>query len=243
MSTERTDVRIVLVGTTHPGNVGAAARAMKTMGLDRLFLVAPARFPHADALAMASGADDVLESARICANLDEALAECTLAIASTARSRSYAFPMLEPREAAQMLVAEGREAPVALLFGPEHSGLSNRELDRCQFSVHIPCDPMFSSLNLAAAVQVLCYEIRLAARNPQDVPLAPSGKLDDRPASAEELEGFYAHMEEALVKLQFLDPHNPKHLMRRLRLLFSRTRLSRTEVNILRGILRATRAH
>ena len=231
-------IRIVLVETTHPGNIGAAARAMKTMGLGRLYLVAPRKFPDAEAVAMASGADDVLERAVICATLSEALSGTVLAIGSTARRRAFPFPVFEPRAAAAELSKAARSDEVALVFGPEHSGLSNEDLDLCQLAVCIPTRADFSSLNLAAAVQVLSYELALAMREVDRVresPITP----DDPPATSQELEGFYDHLQESLIALGFLNADFPKHLMRRLRLMFNRARLMRSEVNILRGILRA----
>src|SRR3569623_329154 len=189
-------MRIVLVETTHPGNIGGAARAMKNMGLRQLLLVNPQHFPSADATARASGADDVLATAALHPDLDSALAGCSM------------------------------------VFGREHSGLSNEELDRCNYLLHIPTDATYSSLNLAAAVQVVAYELRMAQ---QHGPVMPP---DTTPlASADQREGFYHHLEQVLTELQFLDPNNPKHLMRRLRRLFNRAALDQTEINILRGIL------
>ena len=155
-------LRIVLVGTQHPGNIGAAARAMKTMGLRELVLVAPLKSPNEETLAMAVGADDVVASARVCATLDEAIADCKLVAGCTARQRLVQLSEFTPREAAPRLLVAAASAPVALLFGPERTGLTNEDLQRCHLSVHIPADPQFSSLNLAAAVQVLGYELRLA---------------------------------------------------------------------------------
>lgn len=245
MTSALSSVRIVLVGTTHPGNIGAAARAMKTMGLRHLYLVDPKHFPHAEADAMSSGADDLLRTAVLCEDLAQALRGCTLAIGTTARTRAYPFPILEPRAAAQVLMAEAASSQAALVFGPEHSGLSNRDLDLCQQATSIATNPYFSSLNVAAAVQVYSYELRLAALE-ADMAERPAAhaipaRVEDLPASAEDMEGFYGHMEETLTATGFLDPSNPKHLMRRLRLMYNRARLTRTEVNILRGILRACR--
>jgi TrmH family RNA methyltransferase len=227
-------VRFVLVGTTHPGNIGGAARAMKTMGLRQLYLVAPKVYPSAEATAWASGADDVLATAAVCSDLDQALAGCVLVVGTSARSRRLPWPELEPRAAAEELVRVARAAPVAVVFGRERSGLSNEELDRCHFLVSIPTDQAYPSLNLAAAVQVLAYELLLAARGaPEAAGLVP------KYAAAEDLERLYRHLEETLVALGFLDPENPRQLMRRLRRLFARARLEETEVAILRGILTA----
>lgn len=227
-------IRVVLARTSHPGNIGAAARAMKTMGLSELVLVDPAVFPNSQADAMASGATDVLAQARVCATLAEALADTTLALGVSARRRDIVAEVLTPPEASIRLLAEARTAPVALVFGNETSGLDNEELSLCQGLVTIPANPDYSSLNLAAAVQVLCYEIRQAWLG-REVWSQP--EIDA--ASGDELERFYAHLETALAELEFLNPGSPGKLMLKLRRLFSRTRLAKEEVNILRGILTA----
>ncbi len=231
----KTNIRIVLVNTSHPGNIGAAARAMKNMGLSELMLVEPANFPNADATARASGADDVLQAATVCGSLAEAIDGCTLVFGASARLRSLPWPIVEPREMAEKVVAESAQSPVAIVFGREHSGLTNAELEICNALVHIPCNEDFSSLNIAAAVQVLCYEVNLAAG-------AGAAKADDDSeiATSDELERFHRHLEETLVEIDFLDPDKPRLLMRRLKRLFNRARLEQTEVNILRGILTAT---
>ncbi|RMD71732.1 MAG: RNA methyltransferase [Gammaproteobacteria bacterium] len=226
-------IRFVLMDTSHPGNIGAAARAMKTMGLSRLYLVHPRHFPSAEATARASGADDVLARAVVCQSLEEAIQGCTLVCGTSARSRHMPWPEMEARACARKAIEEAREGEVALVFGGEHSGLSNEALDRCQFLVTIPTHPGYRSLNLGAAVQVMAYEILMAAHVPME-------KEHPEPlARAEEVEGFFRHLESALVAIGFLDPRHPKKLMRRLRRLFHRARLERTEVHILRGILRA----
>ncbi len=229
------NIRIVLVNTSHPGNIGAAARAMKNMGLSELVLVEPATFPHADATARASGADDLLQGAKVCGSLAEAIDGCTLVFGASARLRSLPWPIVEPREMAQQVVTESAQSPVAIVFGREHSGLTNAELEACNALVHIPCNQDFSSLNIAAAVQVLCYEVNLAAG-------AGTAKAEDDSeiATSDELERFHQHLEETLVEIDFLDPDKPRLLMRRLKRLFNRARLEQTEVNILRGILTAT---
>lgn len=229
-------IRVVLSHTSHPGNIGATARAMKTMGLDRLYLVNPKLFPHADATARASGADDVLSSAVLCADIDTALQGCRLVVGASARSRSIPCPVINPADCARRAAAESEQGDVALLFGCEQSGLSNREIDRCQFLVKIPTSPAYGSLNLAAAVQILCYEVRVAHEDAVAEPLP-----DHVPVSADEMERFYAHLEQTLVELEFLDPGNPRQLMRRLRRLYNRARPDENEVNILRGILTAAR--
>lgn len=226
-------VRIVLIGTTHPGNIGATARAMKNMGLEELWLVAPRHFPHADAVARASGAEDLLAAARVVDRLDEALADCGFVAGASARSRTIELPMLAPRECAARLVAESASGNVAAVFGPEKSGLSNDDLDRCHVLLSIPAEPSFSSLNLAMAVQIVCYELRLAAAGAP----APAEAREVPLASAAELERFYTHLEEVLSASGFLDPANPRYLMRRLRRLFGRAQPDMNEINILRGIL------
>jgi len=229
-------IRCVLVETTHTGNLGAAARAMKTMGLTRLTLVNPKQRPDAEALARASGADDLLAGASIHSDLVSALAGCRLVIGSSARLRSLEWPLLEPPEAARRLLAEAGQGNVALVFGRESSGLSNEELARCHYLVHIPTNPEFSSLNLAAAVQVLAYEIRRAWREGR------GEVLQDPPrdlATAEALEGLNAHLAQTLVDLGFADPAQSQRLLMRLRRLFNRARPDWVEINILRGILSA----
>lgn len=229
-----TNVRVVMVETSHPGNIGAAARAMKNMCLERLYLVNPKAFPHADATARASGADDVLAKALVCDCLEQALDDCTLVVATSARTRSLQWPQLTPCECAERVISSREET--ALIFGREQSGLSNAELDLCNYMVHIPSNPEHSSLNVAAAVLVLGYELMVAA----EANSPPVTEPDEPLADQQDVERFYAHLEDTLIELGFLDPANPKHLMRRLRRLFNRTRLSENEVNILRGILTAT---
>jgi TrmH family RNA methyltransferase len=231
-------VRVVLVNTSHPGNIGAVARAMKNMGLQQLSLVQPTIFPSAEATARASGADDVLATARVVSSLPEAVADCALVVGASARLRTISWPTLDPRACAERMVEIAATDQVALILGRERTGLTNAELEHCHYLVHIPANPDYSSLNVAAATQVLVYELRMAA-------LAKINALDTRwrsehPfATTEELEGLYAHFERALTRLRFLDPDNPRQLMRRLRRLFNRSQLDRMEVNILRGILSA----
>jgi len=226
------NIRIVLVRTFHSGNIGSVARAMKTMGLARLVLVNPKHFPDPVADARASGATDVLAEARICAALDEALEGAALVAALTSRRRDFAPPTFTLRDAMAELADRARRQEVALLFGAETSGLRNSELEKCHLRVEIPAAPVYPSLNLAAAVQVAAYELRMALLEGAGRPAA-CGEL----AVHEEIEGFYQHLEQALTASGFLDPAHPKKLMPRLRQLFSRTRLERDEVNILRGIL------
>ena len=228
-------LRIVLVEPTHPGNIGAAARAMKAMGLDRLCLVAPGRFPSAEATARAAGADDVLHEARVVESVDDALVDCGLVLGTTARPRRIEWPVIDAREGARRAVAQAVQTPVAVLFGRERSGLTNAELDRCHALIRIPVSSHFSSLNVAAAVQIVAYEMRLATHGGKVVAAAPQS----RAATADELEGFYRHLEATLIRIGYLDPAAPKLLMRRLRRLISRAVPDRAEINILRGILTA----
>lgn len=225
-------IRIVLVGTTHPGNIGATARAMKNMGLADLVLVAPRSFPHEEATARASGAEDLLGRTRVVASLEEAVSDCVWVAGASARQRSIAWPELSAREAAGKAVAESAAGPVALVFGPEKSGLSNEDLVRCQALLYIPTAPDFSSLNLAMAVQVVAYEVQMRRAGSRAAP-----PREVRPATAGEMEQFYTHLEELLLAARFLDPDNPRHLMKRLRRLFARAEPDMNEINILRGIL------
>jgi len=233
-------VRIVLVEPSHPGNIGASARAMKTMGLDDLVLVAPKAFPSAEATARASGADDVLGRARTVETLSEAIADCGFVVGASARLRSLPWPTVDPRTCARSVWEHVGINPVAIVLGPEHSGLTNEDLGRCHQLVNIPANPEYSSLNLAMAVQVLCYELRLAGPEYQAVSAQHVlEKREDPLASAEELEGFHQHLQAVLGAAGFLNPDHPKQLKLRLRRIFHRARLDRTEVNILRGMLAA----
>jgi TrmH family RNA methyltransferase len=231
------NIRIVLVRPTHPGNVGATARAMKNMAMRSLYLVEPERFPSPEATDRAAGADDVLGSAVICASLDEALKDCHLVIGTSARPRRIGWPTLEPAAGASRLVEGARQGPVALLFGQERTGLLNAELDRCHLVVTIPADQAYSSLNLASAVQILAYEIYRAvlAGGPTEAMESREGRL----ASSEDMQRFYQHLEEVLQQIGFLDPENPRYLMRRLMRLFNRAGMDDNEMNIMRGILTA----
>ena len=230
------NIRVVLSHTSHPGNIGASARAMRTMGLYDLYLINPQRFPSAEATAMAAGADEMLAHAKVCSTLDEALAETTFIVGLTARKRDLSHDMIPLREAASRLIAEAVNGKVAVLFGAEMSGLSNSELDRCQLLANIAADVTFSSLNLAAAVQVTAYELRQASFS-----AIPPQKPPFPLADFEQVEGFYNHLEQVMYDTEFLDPAQPKRLMRRLRRLFARARLEKEEVNILRGILNAVK--
>ncbi len=227
------NVRIILVGTTHPGNIGAAARAMKNMGLADLMLVNPKHFPHDDATARSSGAEDILETARVASSLDEALGDCTYVAGASARARTIDWSSMAPRECAARLVEESAQGTAAVVFGPEKSGLTNEDIDRCNTLLTIPTEPGFSSLNLAMAVQVVTYELRVAAMSADE----PAQEPESPPATGTERENFYGHLEQVLTRSGFLDPENPRLLMRRLRRLFIKAELDQNEVNILRGML------
>ena len=232
-------IRIVLVGTQHPGNIGSAARAMKTMGLHQLVLVAPQRFPDDDARAMAAGADDVLAAARIVPTLAEAVADCRLVLGCTARSRRIALDELAPRDAAARLqAAAGEGAAAALVFGRERTGLDNDELQLCHAAVHIPANPDYSSLNLAAAVQVLAYELRLVALAGADgAGAAGGGSRREGAASHAQLEGFFEQLAETLDAIDFHKGRAPESALRKLRRIFLRCDLDTREVRLLRGVL------
>jgi tRNA/rRNA methyltransferase len=227
-------IRVVLSHTTHPGNIGAAARAMKTMGLRHLYLIKPRCFPDAQADAMAAGADDVLRDAVVCQSIDEALHGVVFTVAMTARLRDISIEVKTPREAMPLLLQQAATQPVALLFGTEMSGLTNEEMGKAQVLANIPANPDFSSLNLAAAVQVMSYELGVAAQCYQP------GKPEIHPAAHQQLEGFFTHLEKTLFEIGFFTTQNPSRLMQRLRRLYARTRLEQEEINILRGILSVT---
>jgi tRNA/rRNA methyltransferase len=229
-------VRFVLVETSRAGNIGAAARAIKTMGFSELVLVSPREadaLHHEEAIAFASGANDVLSKARIVDSLDEALAGCNLTVALTARLREFSPPLRSPRALAQQLHGDA-SVRCALVFGNERFGLSNEQVEKCNALVSIPVNAEYSSLNLAQAVQILAYECRVAAVGEQREAMGIGFKGEA--ASAEQIEGLFTHLEKALIEIEFLDPDHPKKLMPRLRRLFSRTGLETEEVNILRGI-------
>jgi TrmH family RNA methyltransferase len=226
------NIRIVLVGTTHPGNIGAVARAMKNMCMDNLYLVAPKIFPSADATSRASGADDVLARAVVCPTLAEAIADCGLVIGASARSRTIEWPEITPRECAALLSAEAREQQIAIVFGRENSGLKNRELDCCRYLLKIPCNSAYSSLNLASAVQVICYELFIHSAAP-----SPPQQSDTPPATAAQLESFYGHLRQTLEDIGFMHPDKSASIMRRLRRIYNRAAPDTKELDILRGIL------
>ena len=230
------NVRIVLSHTSHPGNIGATARAMKTMGLSSLYLINPRLFPDREADARAVSARDILDKIKICTELDEALENTVLAAAITARTRMLSQDVFDARQGAHELLRYAQQKPVALLFGAETSGLTTAEVNKCQIIIHIPTNPEFASLNLASAVQVMAYELRMALTETSH---QETQSMIGSPANFNDLELFYAHLEQMMIASDFLDPEKPKLLMQRLRRLFARARLEKEEVQILRGILTA----
>ncbi len=227
------NIRVVLVATSHPGNIGSTARAMKTMGLHRLYLVSPKIFPDPRAHEMAAGADDILEQAIVTDSLKNALEGCQTAFATTARSREMTLPGLTPAASAAMIAETPDLTEIAIVFGREHAGLTNDELFHCHYHVNIPSNLDFSSLNLAQAVQIMAYEIRMKLLSPVIEVQMNANKL----ATSEEVELFYTHLRSVLMEIGFLKPSNPRKLLQRLRRLFNRAKLEQLEVNILRGVL------
>lgn len=246
---QHAQIRIVMVETTHPGNIGAAARVMKNMGLTQLVLVQPKHFPDDEASARAAGASDVLAQAHVVSSLAEALAPCAYVFGASARLRSVQWPQSGPRELGAQVVQRVRDGQqVAIVLGRESSGLSNAELDLCHALVHVPTNPDYGSLNVASAVQLLCYEVRMAALDADaDAGSAVSEGLNrqaeagdsraDALATSAELENFYAHLEAVAAQTGFLNPDNPRYLLRRMRRIFNRSELSQSEVGMLRGFL------
>jgi TrmH family RNA methyltransferase len=231
-------IRIVLVEPQHPGNIGAVARAMKNMGLHQLRLVRPAQFPHAEAIARASGADDVLTAASVHEHFDDAIADCGLVVGTSARKRHLPWDLHEPRDCSARIVQASTAGGAAVVFGAERTGLTNAELQRCNLLLTIPTDTQYSSLNLAMAVQVVSYELWLAMR-----PGVPDQPERDVPfASADEMARLYEHIERVLDEIDFKDRTGGGHLMNRIRRLFNRAQLDQNEMNILRGILTAVQS-
>lgn len=229
------NIRIVLVETSHTGNMGSTARAMKTMGLTSLYLVNPLVKPDSQAIALAAGASDVIGNATIVDTFDEAIAGCRLVVGTSARSRTLPWPMLEPRECGVRAVQEGEQGPVALVFGRERVGLTNDELQKCHYHVAIPANPEYSSLNLAMAVQILAYEVRVAFLDRQQEEAAT---VEESPYPlVDDIERFYQHLEQTLVRTGFIRAAHPGQVMNRLRRLFARARPEAQELNILRGML------
>jgi tRNA (cytidine32/uridine32-2'-O)-methyltransferase len=233
MTTSLEHVRIVLVETSHPGNIGGAARAMKTMGLEQLWLVRPRRFPDPQAEWRAAGALDVLDRAVVVDSLDAAISDCTLVVGTSTRSRKIPWPLLTAREIGPHIRRESTQKPIAVLFGRETSGLTNDELQRCNVHLQIPANPEYSSLNVAMAVQVVCYELYQSTLETN----AEQPTWDRDPATVASVDGLLVHFEEVLTRVEFIDPSNPGQVMARLRRLFTRVRPDDTEVAILRGAL------
>ncbi|KTD55645.1 methyltransferase [Legionella santicrucis] len=226
-------IRIILVATSHPGNIGSTARAMKTMGLKSLYLVNPKSFPDLRAQEMAAGADDLLASAIVTGSLDEALVGCQLILGTSARPRGISLPGLIPSSCADLVYQQADKTQIAIVFGREHAGLTNEELLKCHYHINIPSNPEYSSLNLAQAVQIIAYELRMKL-------LAPKAEValrQDEYATAEDIEQFYEHLKEVFIEIQFLKTSNPRRLMQRVRRLFNRVSLEKMEVNLLRGML------
>jgi tRNA/rRNA methyltransferase/tRNA (cytidine32/uridine32-2'-O)-methyltransferase len=238
------NIKIVLVETSHPGNIGGVARAMKNMAMNQLRLVNPKIFPSAEATSRASGADDLLAKAGIYPTLQEAIADCQLVIGASARSRTISWPEINPRESAAKCLAQNTQTNIALVFGRENSGLTNQELDLCQYLLKIPCTPDYSSLNIAAAVQVVCYELFVAATDLTGFKNRSGLDENETPlASAEQMESFYQHLQQTLADIGFLQPEKTQSLMRKLRRIYNRTLLDTKELDILRGILRFSQNH
>jgi tRNA (cytidine32/uridine32-2'-O)-methyltransferase len=233
------NIKIVLVNTAHPGNIGGAARAMKNMGLAELCLVDPREYPAPRAVWRSAGARDILQNATVVDTVDEAIADCSLVVGTSARERRIPWPLVNPRECGERVWAEGEHHKVALLFGREDRGLTNDELQKCNYHVHIPSNPEYSSLNLATAVQVLAYEVRMASLADENGELPALSEWDQPMATSEDLEHFHTHLADTMADLNFYDPENPKQLLTRLRRLFNRTRMDEMEVSILRGLLSA----
>lgn len=236
------NIKIILVETSHPGNIGGVARAMKNMSLSTLALVSPKYFPHAEATARASGADDVLAKASIYTDLASAIHDCQLVIGCSARTRTISWPELNPRESAEKCLMQSPNNKVAFIFGRENSGLKNHEMDLCHYLLRIPCNKDYSSLNLAAAVQVICYELLMATEQQQpSMTLGDKGK--DSLATAQQMALFYQHLQQTLADIGFLHPDKSTSMMRRLRRIYNRIQLNTKELDILRGILRFSQNH
>jgi tRNA (cytidine32/uridine32-2'-O)-methyltransferase len=229
------NVRIVLVGTTHPGNIGATARAMKSMELKELYLVTPKIFPHVNATARAAGADDILATAKVTKTLDEALVDCNFIIGTSARLRALPLRLISPHQGAEIIKKQAKNTKVAILFGRENNGLTNEELLHCHYHINIPTNAAFTSLNLASAVQIIAYEIYTVIGESNN--LAQEQTMIDELATAADVALFYEQLQRILININFLNPQSSRYLMRRLTRLFNRAILEKKEVNILRGIL------
>lgn len=228
------NIRIVLVNPSHPGNIGSTARAMKTMGLKNLYLIQPRKFPDLQATAMASNADDVLDNAKVCEDVRQAIADCHLVLATSARSRELPWPMLSPRTMGEKVAAQGSEKEVAILFGRESAGLTNDELQLADYHVQIPAVEGYSSLNLSQAVQVLAYELRMAF-----VDEKPMKEAMGSIASSQQIQDLNQNLEAALIESGFIDPKNPRHTMAKIRRIFAKAKLEELEVSLLRGAIKS----
>ncbi len=241
------NIRIVMINTSHPGNIGAAARVMKNMGLSRLYLVNPKQFPNYEATAMASGADDLLSQATVCSSFEEALQGCRLVLGTTARERKIQHEFIDARDAGVLSIAESQQHEVALVFGRERTGLTNDEIGLCHKLINIPTNPVYSSLNVASAVQIVTYEVMMSLRilNQTDTSIEANKTEQDiggaeEYASSENMERYYQHLQQTLIDIDFLHLQQSPQLMPKLRHIYNRIRLKQEEVNILRGILNKT---
>lgn len=235
------NIRIALVNTTHPGNIGATARAMKTMGLQNLYLVNPKKFPDVNATALAAGADNILANAVVTSSLKEALTGSEIVFGTSARLRALQLPTSDPKTAAKFIIDKSKTNIISIVFGRESNGLSNEELELCNQHLHIPTNPDFNSLNIAAAVQLIVYELNMTMQNERDSTDRVKPSLGSDPcallATNEEVRLFYQHLEQTLLEIKFLRPSNHHKLMPKLKRMFNRTQLEKPEINILRGIL------
>ncbi|NVJ59794.1 MAG: RNA methyltransferase [Gammaproteobacteria bacterium] len=233
------DIKVILSHTTHPGNIGAAARALKTMGLKHLRLVNPTDFPSAEATRRASRADDILANAEVYSSIEDAIADCKLIIGTSARSRTLPWPMLEPRALAEKISQDTDKRPVAIMFGTENSGLTNEELQLCHYHVFIPTNPDYSSLNVASAIQLIAYEMRLAALNVESNSVEVNEELEEgeMPAAAKDVEQFYQHWQQVMANTGFFNPMKPRMIHMRFRRVFNKSQLTVSEIKLLRGFL------
>ena len=229
-------IKIVLSNTTHPGNIGATARAMKVMGLSDLVLIKPHYFPSDEATARASKATDILENAKVCSSIEEALADSRLIVGASARTRSLPIKLVTPRDLVKKIEVDKSRVPISILFGTENSGLTNEELHLCHYHVYIPTNPEYSSLNLASAVQLICYEMRLAFSNLEHLPTIELNESENV-VSRQQLSGLLEHFERAMEMTGYLNVEQGKQIKSRMNRLFSKSDITLSEMNILRGFL------
>lgn len=230
-------IRFILINTTHPGNIGAAARAIKNMGFNQLYLVSPCNYLDSEAISRSSGAQDILTNAAVFPSVQEAIADCQIIIGTSSRERSLPIPKIDPKKCAELnanWLQSGNK--VAILFGQERMGLTNEELALCHYHLYIPCNPHYPSLNIAAAIQIIAYELNVAINESHPKQEEKTAYVTEK-VSIAEMEQFYIHLEKTLITLRFLDPTNPRLLMRKLRRIFNKASLEQNEMNILRGIL------